>query len=153
RTLAARRRLQHDRVRRRGAMKGAATIVVGGGILGATTAWELARAGMDVLLLEAKRFGEQSTGKSAAIVRCHYSNPEGVRMAVRSRETLRGLPLLLECNPVYERRGWLFLVDEEDAVLAAENAEMQEEEGLETLEVEDLDEYLPGIHEEGIAYA
>ena len=69
-------------------MKGATTIVVGGGILGATTAWELARAGMDVLVLEAGEFGRQSTGKSAAIVRCHYSNPEVVRMAVRSRETL-----------------------------------------------------------------
>ena len=63
------------------AMKGATAIVVGGGILGATTACELARGGLDVLLLEAGRFGEQSTGKSAAIVRCHYSNPEVVRMA------------------------------------------------------------------------
>ena len=36
-------------------------------------------------------------------------------MAVRSRETLRRLPLLLECDPVYTRCGWLFLVDEEHA--------------------------------------
>jgi sarcosine oxidase subunit beta len=134
-------------------VRGAETIVVGGGILGATTAWELARAGMDVLLLDAKRFGEQSTGKSAAIVRCHYSNPEVVRMAVRSRETLRRLPLLLECDPVYERRGWLFLVDDESAELAAANAEMQEEEGVDTVEVDDLDEYLPGVNPAGIAYA
>ena len=34
-------------------------------------------------------------------------------MAVRSRETLRRLPLLLDCDPVYTRTGWLFLVDEE----------------------------------------
>ena len=49
-------------------MKGAETIVVGGGILGATTLWELAREGMGPLLLEAGRFGEAGTGKSAAIV-------------------------------------------------------------------------------------
>ncbi len=134
-------------------MKGASTIVVGGGILGATTAWELARAGMDVLLLEAGRFGEQSTGRSAAIVRCHYSNPEVVRMAVRSRDRFRQLPLHLGCDPVYTRCGWLFLVDEENAPLALENAAMQEEEGLEAVEVDELQAYLPGVEEAGIAYA
>jgi len=135
------------------AAQGATTIVVGGGILGATTAHALAGAEMDVLLLESGCFGEQSTGKSAAIVRGHYSNPEVVRMAVHSRETLRRLPLLLECDPVYTRCGWLFLVDEENAGFAMENAEMQDEEGLDAIEVDDLQEYLPGVDETGIAYA
>lgn len=134
-------------------MKGATTVVVGGGILGAATAWHLARADMDVLLLEAGSFGTQSTGKSAAIVRCHYSNPEVVRMAVHSREVFRRLPLLLDCDPVYTRCGWLFLVDEENAPLAVANADMQEQEGLEAVEVEDLQSYLPGVVEAGIAYA
>jgi glycine/D-amino acid oxidase-like deaminating enzyme len=128
-------------------------VVIGGGIVGAATAWSLAREGVDVLLLEARRFGGQSTGKSAAIVRCHYSNPEVVRMALHSRETLRRLPLLLDCDPVYERTGWLFLVDEHDAQVALRNAEMQEEEGVDNLDVEDLDDYLPGIDPTGIAYA
>jgi glycine/D-amino acid oxidase-like deaminating enzyme len=134
-------------------MAGASVIVVGGGILGATTFWELAREEIDVLLLEARRFGGQSTAKSAAIVRCHYSNPMVVRMAVRSREALRRLPLLLECEPVYTRTGWLFLVDETDAPLAVANAEMQELEGLDAIDVEDLQEVLPGVDETGIAYA
>jgi len=69
-------------------VKGAETIVVGGGILGATTAWELARAGMDVLLLEAKRFGEQSTGKSAAIVR---KAPRSLGSHVKSLNYLDGV--------------------------------------------------------------
>jgi len=108
---------------------------------------------MDVLLLEAGRFGGESTGASAAIVRCHYSNPEVVRMAVRSRETLRRLPLLLECDPVYERCGWLFLVDEEHAATALDNAEMQDDEGLDTYEVLDLQQFLPGVEEAGVAFA
>ena len=134
-------------------MKGASVIVVGGGILGATTFWELAREEIDVLLLEAQRFGGGSTAKSAAIVRCHYSNPDVVRMAVRSREALRRLPLLLDCDPVYARTGWLFLVDEADAQLAVANAEMQEGEGLDAVDVDDLQEVLPGVDETGIAYA
>jgi sarcosine oxidase subunit beta len=132
---------------------GADAVVVGGGILGATTAYELAMGGMDVLLLEAGEFGGQSTGRSAAIVRCHYSNPQVVRMAVHSREQLRRLPLLLECDPVYIRSGWLFLVNEQDAEAAVALAEMQEDEGVDNLDVDDLDDYVPGIDPTGIAYA
>jgi glycine/D-amino acid oxidase-like deaminating enzyme len=128
-------------------------IVVGGGIMGATTAWELARAGVEVTLFEAGSLAQESTGKSAAIVRMHYSNPEVVRMAVYSREQYRRLPLLLGCDPVYTRCGWLFLVEQEEADVALENAQMQEGEGVDLLEVDDLQEYVPGIDESGIAYA
>jgi glycine/D-amino acid oxidase-like deaminating enzyme len=134
-------------------VKGAHTIVVGGGILGATTFWELAREDMEPLLLEARRFGEGPTAKSAAIVRCHYSNPEVVRMAVRSRDRLRQLPLHLDCDPVYEQTGWLFLVDGEHAEAAALNSIMQDEEGVDSIEVDDLDDYLPGADGAGLAYA
>jgi sarcosine oxidase, subunit beta len=133
---------------------GTSVVIVGGGILGATTFWELAREGIDVLLLEARRFGGGSTARSAALVRCHYSNPEVVRMALRSREALRQLPLRLDCEPVYSRTGWLFLVDVHDAEVAVANVEMQAEEGLDSVDVvDDLQELLPGIDESGIAYA
>ena len=56
-------------------------IVIGGGIVGAASAWALARESVRVLLLEAGRFGRESTGKSAAIVRCHYSTRNGVAQA------------------------------------------------------------------------
>jgi glycine/D-amino acid oxidase-like deaminating enzyme len=128
-------------------------IVVGGGIMGATSAWALAREGVEVLVLDAGRIGGGMTGKSGAIIRCHYSNPEVVRMAVHSRETYRQLPLHLDCEPVYHRTGWLFLVDESEAAQAVANAEMQDQEGLDSVDVEDLQEVLPGIDETGIAYA
>lgn len=119
------------------------TIVVGGGILGACTLYELARAGEDALLLEAGAFGREGTGKSAAIVRTHYSNPEVVRMAVRSRDAFMA-------QPFYRRCGWLFLVDEADAHLARANREMQLREGAESDEVDPADFGLSG---EGVAYA
>ncbi len=74
-------------------------------------------------------------------------------MAVHSRERLRQLPLHLDCDPVYTRCGWLFLVDAESAVAAAENSLMQEEEGVDSVEVDDLHEFLPGAEGAGIAYA
>jgi glycine/D-amino acid oxidase-like deaminating enzyme len=128
-------------------------IVVGGGIFGAATAWALAHEGADVLVLEAGRIGGGMTSKSGAIVRCHYSNPEVVRMAVHSREFYRQLPLHLDCDPVYHRTGWLFIVDESEAAQAVANVEMQDLEGLDSVDVEDLDEVLPGIDRAGVAYA
>jgi glycine/D-amino acid oxidase-like deaminating enzyme len=128
-------------------------VVVGGGIIGAASAWALAHEDVDVLVLEAGRIGDGMTSTSPAIVRCHYSNPEVVRMAVHSREFFRQLPLHLECDPVYHRTGWLFLVDESDAAQAVANVEMQDEEGLDAVDVDDLQEVLPGIDPAGIAYA
>jgi sarcosine oxidase, subunit beta len=119
------------------------TIVVGGGILGACTLYELARAGEKAVLLEAGAFGGEGTGASAAIVRTHYSNPEVVRMAVRSREAFMG-------RPFYERCGWLFLVDEADADLARENRAMQLEAGAPSDEVDPAEFGLSG---DRVAYA
>ena len=100
------------------------TIVVGGGIIGACTLYELARAGEDALLLEAGTFADPRAGtaKSAAIVRMHYSNPEVVRMAVQSRAAFAE-------QAFYQRCGWLFLVDAQHADAARRNCEMQQAEG------------------------
>ncbi len=119
------------------------TVVVGGGIMGACTLYELARAGEDCLLLEAGRLGAEGTGKSAAIVRTHYSNPEVVRMAVRSREAFMR-------HPFYDRCGWLFLVDDADAGVARANRAMQLEQGAWSDEVDPADY---GVSAGGVAYA
>jgi sarcosine oxidase subunit beta len=121
------------------------TVVVGGGIMGACTAYELARAGEDVQLLEAGTFADPRAGtaKSAAIVRMHYSNPEVVRMAVKSRAAFMKLPF-------YERCGWLFLVDEEHADAARRNRDMQQREGALSDEIDPGDF---GIAADDVAYA
>ena len=119
------------------------TVVVGGGILGACTLFELVRAGEDALLLEAGSFGREGTGKSAAIVRTHYSNPEVVRMAVRSRDAFM-------TQPWYTRCGWLFLVEEENEGHARSNRAMQLREGAASEEVDPGDFGLGG---DGVAYA
>jgi sarcosine oxidase, subunit beta len=121
------------------------TVVVGGGIMGACTAYELARAGESTVLLEAGTFADPRAGtaKSAAIVRMHYSNPEVVQMAVTSRAAFME-------QPFYERCGWLFLVDEKHAAAARRNREMQQHEGALSDEIDPQDF---GIEADGIAYA
>lgn len=134
---------------------GTAVVVVGGGILGAVTAWELARAGVPCILLESMRFGHESTGKSAAIVRMHYSNPQVVRMALRSRQAFIDVPDVLGAKPVYNRTGWIFLVEEHEREHAVANRAMQTAEGSHSVEIplDELGDCVPGIVPDGIAYA
>lgn len=60
-------------------------VVIGAGINGAATAYNLIKRGMkDVILLEKHLIASGGTGRSAAIVRQHYSSDELVRMVRRS---------------------------------------------------------------------
>jgi sarcosine oxidase subunit beta len=128
-------------------------VVIGGGIMGATVLWELARRGVPALMLESGRVARESTGKSAAIVRMHYSNAAVVRMALRGREALSMLHERFGCAPVYHRTGWLFLIDEADADVARANRAMQIEQGSfsDVIAPPDLASAVPGIRDEGIA--
>jgi len=51
------------------------TIVVGGGIAGLTIAWELARRGADVTLLEQERIGAGASGRNTGTL-LHQVEPE-----------------------------------------------------------------------------
>jgi sarcosine oxidase subunit beta len=59
-------------------------IIIGGGIMGCSSAYELARRGLSVALLEKGTVGEGPTGESSAIIRQHYSNELTARMALHS---------------------------------------------------------------------
>jgi len=56
-------------------------ILIGAGIMGCSTAFELAGRGMSVAILEKGRLGAGPTGESSAIIRQHYSNELTARMA------------------------------------------------------------------------
>src|SRR5262245_47202791 len=66
------------------------TLIVGGGVMGTSIAWELARRldpiAQPVVLLERKHFGAGSSGRSGAILRQFYSDRELIGMA---RDSLR----------------------------------------------------------------
>jgi len=58
------------------------SIVIGGGVIGTSIAYHLARLGQRrVLLLERGRIGEGTTAQSSCILRTHYTVAENVRLA------------------------------------------------------------------------
>ena len=57
-------------------------VVIGGGVMGTSIAFQLARREVGkVLVLEKSFLGAGSTGKSGAIIRQHYSHPLTAAMA------------------------------------------------------------------------
>ena len=67
--------------------RSAEVVVIGGGVNGVSTAFQLAKRGLhDVVVLERKHLGAGATGKSGALVRCHYAN---VPEAQLTHESLR----------------------------------------------------------------
>jgi sarcosine oxidase subunit beta len=58
------------------------SIVIGGGVIGVSIAYHLARLGQRrVLLLDRGRIGEGTTAQSSCILRTHYTVPENVLLA------------------------------------------------------------------------
>jgi glycine/D-amino acid oxidase-like deaminating enzyme len=58
------------------------SIVIGGGVIGVSIAYHLARLGEKrVLLLDRGRIGEGTTAQSSCILRTHYTVPENVALA------------------------------------------------------------------------
>src|SRR5258706_6823091 len=105
-------------------------VIVGGGIMGATTLYEFARRGVDALLLEQDgAFGGRDSSKTAGIMRTHYSNPAVVRMAIRGQQVFREIARIASVEPVFREIGYVFLASPASLTRARENVAMQRDEG------------------------
>jgi sarcosine oxidase subunit beta len=133
----------------------AGAIVVGGGIVGLSTAYHLAIAGIrDVLLLERESgLGLGSTGKCAGGFRHQFSSEVNVRLSLASARMIRdfsdehGLPLDVHVD------GYLFLCRDETTWAGYQAAAaMQRALGAraELLDAAACAELIPGLAVEGI---
>jgi sarcosine oxidase subunit beta len=129
-------------------------VIVGGGIMGATTLYEFARRGVDALMLEAEPgFGGRDSSKTAGLIRTHYSNPAVVRMAIRGRDAFRDIAAEAGVPPVFQEIGYVFLASDESLERARANVEMQRGEGAEVEELPPsaLERFAPGAATTGVA--
>jgi glycine/D-amino acid oxidase-like deaminating enzyme len=87
--------------------------VIGGGALGAATAYHLRRLGVqDVVLLERDALASGSTSKAAGGIRAQFADELNIRIALRSLREFE------EMGPEisFRQYGYLFLLDSEDDV-------------------------------------
>jgi sarcosine oxidase subunit beta len=88
----------------------AEVIIIGGGIIGASVAYYLARKGVrDVLLLERGMLGQGSTSKCVGGIRTQFSTEINIRFSLLSMELFRRFRAELGVDPEYRQVGYLLL--------------------------------------------
>ena len=111
-------------------------ILVGGGVLGASTAYHLARlGGVRALLIERSSIASGPTGQSSAIIRQNYSNPVTARMALESVGFFQNFNELTGEDCGYHRTGCLSLAAAADAYALRDNVAMQRSIGIDVREI------------------
>ncbi len=133
--------------------KTADAVVIGGGILGASTAHFLAKRGFGkVVLLEKDALASGSTGHSAANVRTYYSNPVTAQLAWRAVQMFEEDEEELGGDSGFEQVGFLLLLDRETESAGDHILRTEIENGVEVqdLSVEDVSELAPQLNLDGV---
>jgi sarcosine oxidase subunit beta len=85
----------------------AEVVVVGGGCMGASLAFHLARRDMDVVLVEKDHVAAGATGHSGALVRQHYEARIGIRLARESLAFFQRFEKETDFDCDFRRTGFL----------------------------------------------
>ncbi len=113
--------------------KTADMVIVGGGCMGASTAYHLAQRGAGrILLLEREKFlGMGSTGRNAGGVRYQFSTVVNVRLSLYSLDVIAHFQDLFGISAEYRPIGYLFLLTTPSEVATFKaNVEMQHRVGV-----------------------
>jgi sarcosine oxidase subunit beta len=108
-------------------------VVVGGGTIGAWTAWFLKRAGLDrVILVEAGTLGQGASSRAAGMVRAQGGTPTAVRLGLFSRDFYAGQAAELGIDSGFVAQGYYMpCFTETEVAQAHERIAMQRGCGLE----------------------
>ncbi len=110
-------------------------IVIGGGVMGASSAYHLAKRGVrDIILLEKEAyFGQGATGRCAGGVRYQFTTEVNIRLSQASLPMLAGLEEETGQTADYRPCGYLFLLTREsDLDIFRRNVAFQNQLGVPT---------------------
>ena len=92
-------------------------VIVGGGVHGLATAYELAKRGVrDVAVIERSYIGSGASGRNTAIIRSNYRTPQGVAFYDESVKIYEGLSTELGFNVLFSQHGHLTFAHTELAI-------------------------------------
>ncbi|MCJ7566234.1 MAG: FAD-binding oxidoreductase [Anaerolineales bacterium] len=115
--------------------KTANVVVIGGGVMGASTAYHLAAAGSGkvVLLEKEPYFGQGATGRCAGGVRYQFATEINVKLSIASLAMLERFEQETGQDPLYHKCGYLFVLTQEAEVAKFKgNVMMQNQLGVNT---------------------
>lgn len=130
--------------------KTAEAVIIGGGVMGASTAYHLALAGVtDVVLLESEAMlGLGATGRCAGGVRYQFGTEINIRLSLASLPMIERLKEETGIDPLYRPCGYLFvLTSEADVQAFRHNVALQQSLGVQTewLEGDEVRRRLPSM--------
>lgn len=130
-------------------------LIIGAGIMGCATAFELTQRGLKVGVLEKRQVGAGGTGKSSAIIRQHYSNELTASMALWSLRVFQEFDERVGGECGFRRTGFVALVAGKDRFGLEANIALQQRLGIRTeaLGPESLAEVLPAMRLDDIVTA
>ncbi|MGD9485980.1 FAD-dependent oxidoreductase [Streptomyces sp. TRM70308] len=140
-------------------MTSADAVVVGGGVVGAAIAHQLALAGLGrIVLCDQGRIGAQgATSRSGGLLRLHHTSRHDTELTARSLPVFEQWDELVGGACGYRRTGFLLLVGERHAeTLRTNSAAITRAAGYRSVEVLDAAEAVrlyPGLSPDGVAAA
>jgi sarcosine oxidase subunit beta len=137
-------------------MTSADVVIIGGGVNGASVAFNLARLGVRrVVLLERRHLGAGASGKSGSLVRMHYTNEAESRLAWESLKVFRNFDATVGGDCGFEAPGFVQIVDPAHADALRANVAMQQRLGIDTRLVsrEELTEISPDLRVDDVGAA
>ncbi len=133
----------------------ASVVIIGGGIIGTSIAFNLAKLGVkDVSIFEKSYISSGSTGRCGGGIRQQWTSPMNVRLAMRSVELFRRFHEDVGMNIEYYEGGYLLLAYSDEEISDFENnVKMQTQEGLnvQLLNPKRIKEKFPFMNLEGVA--
>ena len=131
-------------------------VVIGGGIIGASTAHFLTELGFgQVALVEKSTICGGSTQYSAAHVRQHYSNEVAIRLAVRGAEMFANAAERLGGPAGFVQHGYMVITPPDQEQAIREVVPVQQRYGVQTeiLTADEVKHRWPELNVDGIALA
>lgn len=110
-------------------------VIIGGGVMGASAAYHLAKRGVkDILLLEKEEFfGTGATGRCAGGVRYQFSTGINVKLSLESLPMIERFKEEIRQDVNYRQCGYLLVAtNEQDAATFKRNVELQNNLGVPT---------------------
>ena len=106
-------------------------VIIGGGVNGCSLAYQLAKKGKKVVLVEKNYLCSGATGRCGAGIRQQWSTKENAELGIKSVKIFEGLEKELGQDIGLRQGGYLIVVhDKKDMIQSQKNVEMQKSLGL-----------------------
>jgi len=131
-------------------------VIVGGGVMGASTAFHLAEAGVNVTLLERDSLASGSTSKAAGGVRANFSDELNIALGLRSLAAFENFKVRPGQDIDLHQVGYLFILTKpEDVELFEGSVKLQNSLGVQSrmLTPREAQELSPLLNIDGVLAA